>query len=78
MEKENKRRALKIIGRVAGEWRREHEITQLDIANELGTTFTNISSFEHGKNDSATILLWYVLHGFDPLESEEVWQLLNS
>lgn len=78
MEKENKRHTLKTIGRAAGEWRREKGITQLDIAIELGTTFTNISAFERGMNDSAMILLWYVLHGFDPLESEEVWQLLNS
>lgn len=78
MEKENKRHTLKTIGRAAGDWRREKGITQLDIDIELGTTFTNISAFERGVNDSAMILLWYVLHGFDPLESEEVWQLLNS
>ena len=78
MEKENKRHTLKTIGSAAGDWRREKGITQLDIAIELGTTFTNISAFERGVNDSAMILLWYVLHGFDPLESEEVWQLLNS
>lgn len=78
MKKENKQHTLKTIGHAAGEWRREHGITQLYIAIELGTTFTNISAFERGVNDSATILLWYVLHGFDPLESEEVWQLLNS
>ena len=78
MEKESKQHTLKTIGRAAGDWRREKGITQLDIAIELETTFTNISAFERGMNDSATILLWYVLHGFDPLESEEVWQLLNS
>lgn len=78
MEKKNKQRILKIIGSAAADWRRKHEIRQLDIAIEVGTTFTNISAFENGKNDSATILLWYVLHGFDPLESEQVWQLLNS
>lgn len=78
MEIENKRHTLKVIGRAAGDWRRENGMTQLDIAIELGTTFTNISAFERGRNDSATILLWYILHGFDPLESEEVWQLLNS
>ena len=78
MEKENKRYALKTIGRAAGDWRREKGITQLDIAIELGTSFTNISAFERGVNDSAMIFLWYVLHGFDPLESEEVWHLLNS
>lgn len=78
MEKENKRRTLKTIGRAAGDWRRERGITQLDIAIELGTTFTNISAFERGINDSAMILSWYLLHGFDPLESEEVWKLLNN
>ena len=78
MKKEKKQHTLKTIGSAAGKWRREHGITQLDIAIELDTTFTNISSFERGVNDSATILLWYVLHGFDPLECEEVWQLLNS
>ena len=78
MEKEKKKHTLKTIGRAAGYWRREIGIKQLDIAIELGTSLTNISAFERGANDSATILLWYVLHGFDPLESEEVWQLLNS
>lgn len=78
MEKENKRHTLKVIGRAAGDWRREHGIKQLDIAIELDTTFSNISAFERGTNDSATILLWYLLHGFDPLESEGVWQLLDS
>lgn len=78
MKKENGRHTLKTIGHAASEWRREHGIRQLDIAIELGTTFTNISAFERGKNDSANILLWYILHGFDPLESEEVWQLLDS
>lgn len=78
MKKENKQHTLKVIGRAASNWRRENGITQLDVAIELETTFTNISAFERGANDSAMILLWYVLHGFDPLESEEVWQLLKS
>ena len=78
MEKENKRHTLKVIGRAAGYWRREIGVKQLEIATELGTSLTNISAFERGANDSAIILLWYLLNGFDPLESEEVWQLLNS
>ena len=56
MEKENKRHTLKLQKCAAGEWRREKGITQLDIAIELGTTFTNISAFERGMNDSAMIL----------------------
>ena len=78
MEKEKKKHTLKTIGRAAGDWRREKGIKQIEIAIELGTTLTNISAFERGFNDSAIIFLWYVLHGFDPLESDEVWQLLNN
>ena len=78
MEEENKRHTLKVIGRAAGYWRRKNGVKQIEVAFEVGTSLTNISAFERGMNDSATILLWYVLHGFDPLESEEVWQLLNS
>lgn len=78
MKKENKRYILKTIGRAAADWRRKQGIRQRDIAVELETTFTNISAFESGNNDSAIIFLWYVLHGFDPLESDDVWQLLKN
>lgn len=46
---------------------RKYELlkTQEDIAKDLQTTRENISKFENGTNDSAEILIWYLLHGYD-------------
>lgn len=35
-------------------------LTQAQVAEILGFTPQNISAFEMGRNDSATILLWYI------------------
>lgn len=74
----NKRDTLTTIGASAGNWRRSQHIRQQTIANDVGTSFSNISAFERGLNDSACILTWYLIHGFDPLEDETVWQLLKN
>lgn len=52
------------IGFACGEWRREQGIRQSRIAEDLDMTTATISNFECGKNNSASILMWYVLHGF--------------
>ena len=74
----NKRETLTTIGVAAGNWRRNLHIRQQTIADDVGTSFSNISAFERGLNDSAVILTWYLIHGFDPLEDSTVWQLLKN
>lgn len=44
-------------------YRKRHKIKQSKIAADLGYSIGNISAFECGKNDNATILCWYILHG---------------
>jgi transcriptional regulator with XRE-family HTH domain len=38
---------------------------QCDVSEDTGYAIETISSFENGRNNNATILLWYVLHGLD-------------
>lgn len=46
---------------------------QSDVAEEVGYSKENISAFETGRNNNATILLWYVEHGLkcEGVESDE-------
>ena len=37
--------------------------TQDDVQNDLKMSQKNISAFECGRNDSAVILMWYILKG---------------
>lgn len=63
MRHENKKQ-LEHIGFRCSIWRRMHNITQDDIAHDLGVSRSVISKFENGKIDSATILMEYVRRGF--------------
>lgn len=47
-----------------GEWRRENGIRQSRIAQDLDVSSVCISNYECGKNNSATIFMWYLEHGF--------------
>lgn len=78
MTKDDRKRILKTVGRAAARWRRAHGLYQITIAEQLGMCFSNISAFERGENDSALILEWYILNGFDPMEEPEIWQLLQN
>lgn len=55
--------SLKQIGYVCYSFRRIKGYRQKDIADDLGMSEQSISLFENGKNNSATILLWYIRHG---------------
>ena len=57
---------LRDIGRHCKEFRVECGYRQIDVANDLGYSVENISSFESGRNDNARILLWYFSHGMKP------------
>lgn len=63
---------LKKIGRECAKVRREHGYTQLEVAEELHMVRTSVSNFERGKNNSASILAWYILHGYSMLESIDI------
>lgn len=44
-------------------WRIVNNITLQDVADETGYSKDNIIKFEQGKNNNATILLFYLLKG---------------
>lgn len=54
---------LKIIGNTCKRYRLSLGYYQKHIAQDLGYSVENISSFEAGRNDNSKILLWYMLHG---------------
>ena len=74
----DRQKVQRIIGRACQEWRRKQGYTQLDVALQLEMSPENVSAFERGLNDSSFILTWYLLNGFDPLESEDVWLKLKT
>lgn len=53
----------KRIGQLCADFRRRHNITQQQIADEMGYSVYNISAFENGRNDNGEILAWYLDHG---------------
>lgn len=53
------------LTRICKRWRIWNNIPLSRIAEELDYTIDNIAKFEQGKNNNMTILLWYILHGFD-------------
>lgn len=70
----HKKSAIKEIGRQCANFRREHGYTLFDIAYNLGyKDISGISRFEHGQNDSAYILLWYLLHGMQLERSDNYY-----
>ncbi len=55
-----RRRTLLKIARYCAYLRRSAGITQEEVANAVGCSKSNVSAFEHGQNDSATIYQWYL------------------
>lgn len=55
-----RRRTLLKIARYCANLRRSAGITQEEVANAVGCSKSNVSAFEHGQNDSATIYQWYL------------------
>lgn len=70
---------IKHLGAACREWRKtQTNMTSEDMGNKLGVTQTTISAFENGHTNNLYIFMGYVNEGFDPMESEEVWQALNT
>lgn len=54
------------IGRACAKYRREVlDVPQRFVAVDVGCSIPNVSQFEHGTNDSAKLLLWYITQGAD-------------
>lgn len=68
---ENQPFILATLGEYCAMTRIKRGISQLAVANEIGCSSQNISSFERGNNNNALILLWYIKHGL--LETLEKW-----
>ena len=45
-------------------WRKENNIPQSVIANDIQVSVETISAFEHGRTNNARVLSWYIEHGF--------------
>lgn len=58
------------IGKAAKSWRKTLGVSQTEFGARIGYGMNNISAFERGSNNSATILLAYMRWGFNPLEVE--------
>lgn len=57
-------KVCKTCGKLCGEFRRDVlKMTQLQVADSIGYSKENISSFELGRNDNNIIFMWYVKHG---------------
>ena len=44
-------------------WREQHGLTQRQIADSVGAHYTQVSSFERGRNRSGKILIGYIING---------------
>lgn len=61
---------MKKIGAACKAHREKLGLLQSDVAEDIGCSKENISSFECGRNDSAKILAWYVMHGYTLQEAK--------
>lgn len=64
-----RRADLKRIGEACRKFRKERGITLYEVAKNVCTSQYNISIFENGRNDSATIYNWYLEMGMKPVET---------
>lgn len=56
---------LKKIGAYCKTFREELGLYQFHVAIDTGYSKESVSSFENGRNNNATILLWYIRKGLD-------------
>ena len=57
------------IGEACKKFRKERGITLYEVAKIVCTSIYNVSAFESGRNDSATIYNWYLEMGMKPVET---------
>lgn len=60
---------LERIGAACRKFRKERGISLYEVARNVCTSQCNVSMFEAGKNDSATIYNWYLEMGMRPVET---------
>lgn len=53
------------MGKACRIWRVQMGIRLREVARGTGYSENNIWNFEKGRNNSATILFWYLLNGFN-------------
>lgn len=53
------------LGQICKKHREQMGLYQYNVADDIGYSKENISSFECGRNDSAIIFLWYLVNGLD-------------
>lgn len=79
MERTKVIKICKLAGAACKRWRKENtDLTAADIAESIGMCQQAVSGFESGRSNNLYIFMAYVNMGFDPMESEEIWQALNS
>lgn len=59
------------VGKICKAARRREGFSQLDAALDTGYCLTNVSSFERGVNNNATVFMWY-LRVLTPEELEDI------
>ena len=79
MERTKVLKICKNLGEACKKWRKENTTFSAEAIGEyLGMTQTAISAFENGQSNNLYVFMGYVNLGFDPLESVDVWQALNT
>lgn len=54
---------LKKLGARCADFRRSKGYTQIQVADKLGYTESNISAFENGRTNNLFIFFWYLSEG---------------
>lgn len=62
---------LSRVGKICKAARRREGFSQLDAALDTGYCLTNVSGFERGVNNNATVFMWY-LRVLTPEELEDI------
>lgn len=66
-----RRRDLEMIGQACRKFRKDRGITLYEVAKNVCTSMENVSMFESGKNDCATIYNWYLQMGMPVVKTYE-------
>ena len=56
---------IETIGGICKAYRISNRIKQSEVAESVGCSIENVSSFENGRNNNCRIFLWYLAHGLD-------------
>lgn len=59
------RELIKFVGARCRTFRQSIGLKQEVVAKETGYSVETVSGFENGRNNNASILLWYIAHGME-------------